>query len=397
MSIGLTEKHLQTAREFVDKIHANGGLAPLDLKGFWEDQALAVGNLWDKACPQLPLGIRMGIECVFDELNVTEDWHRLYHDEEYRLELARRYNEKSEKIVGRKLLNETRQDPEMRWPPVKELNDIFESTEVWHNESYWLRPAAGNEDELKALLDRVEKRLEKLREFMLPPNWKESRDRIVRKGGKAPLYRSQRGPITFAMSIYGVENVIYLINDNPDLAARFRDLILRAMLARAEILDNEAGFDRSSAPRGFYWCDDNCAMLNADMYEFFGYPILKAVFDRYSPGPNDARGQHSDSDMAHILPMLAGLNLTSVNFGPNLTISEIRKYLPNAVIHGQLAPFTFSRNEEVNMAAELLRDFDMAREKQGVVFATAGSINNGSRLSGMRLLMAAIQQYCRYN
>jgi len=66
------------------------------------------------------------------------------------------------------------------------------------------------------------------------------------------------------------------------------------------------------------------------------------------------------------------------------------------VIDGQLAAFTFSRNEEVNMVAELLRDYKMAREKKGLRFATAGSINYGSRLSGMRLIMAAIQELGRY-
>jgi hypothetical protein len=46
--------------------------------------------------------------------------------------------------------------------------------------------------------------------------------------------------------------------------------------------------------------------------------------------------------------------------------------------------------------AELLRDFELTREKRGLVFATAGSINNGSRPTGMRLIMAAIPRYCRY-
>jgi uroporphyrinogen decarboxylase len=100
--------------------------------------------------------------------------------------------------------------------------------------------------------------------------------------------------------------------------------------------------------------------------------------------------------MGHLLPLLGKLGMTSVNFGPNVMIRDIRSHLPRAVIHGQLAPFTFSRNEEVNMVAELLRDHEMAREQRGVVFATAGSINNGSRLTGMRLLMAAIREYGRY-
>jgi hypothetical protein len=48
------------------------------------------------------------------------------------------------------------------------------------------------------------------------------------------------------------------------------------------------------------------------------------------------------------------------------------------------------------MVAETIRDFEYSRDKKGVVFTTAGSINNGSRLTGLRLIMSAIQRYCRY-
>ena len=48
------------------------------------------------------------------------------------------------------------------------------------------------------------------------------------------------------------------------------------------------------------------------------------------------------------------------------------------------------------MAAEFLRDFEQAGEQRGLRFATAGSVNTGSRLTGMRLLMAAIQRHGRY-
>ena len=49
------------------------------------------------------------------------------------------------------------------------------------------------------------------------------------------------------------------------------------------------------------------------------------------------------------------------------------------------------------MVNEFLRDFGMAKEKRGLRFTNAGSINNGSRLTGMRLIMAAIQRYGRYD
>ncbi|MEI6971017.1 MAG: uroporphyrinogen decarboxylase family protein [bacterium] len=396
MSVHLLEQHLSLAERLVAKAHSNGGLAKLDVERFWADDAKAGSNPWADDCPQVPLGIRMSNECVFDELGVPADWHRLAHDEAYRVDLEHRYNDKAELIVGRRLLGEVRSDPRHAWPGVKELYDIFEARNVWHDWSYWLQQSAHGEDELKALLDRVEKRLENLREFLLPPGWAEAKARITALGGQVPLYRGQRGPVTFATSVYGPEPLIFLIIDNPGLAGRFRDLILRAILERARILDEEAGHTPATAPHGWWWADDNCALLNAEMYEFFGWPILKGVFDRYSPAATDLRFQHSDSDMGHLLPLLGRLGLTACNLGPNLTVTGIREHLPRAVIQGQLAPFTFSRNEEVNMVAEFLRDVEMAREKRGLVFTTAGSINAGSKLTGMRLLMAAIQEHGRY-
>lgn len=396
MSVHLQEHHIRMAEKLVAKARAHGGLAPLDIERFWADEEKARRDPWAADCPQVPLGIRMSNECVFDELGEPEDWYRLFHDDDFRVDLERRYNDKAQPIVGRRLLGERRADPKLAWPGVKQLSDIFEARNVWHDWSYWLQQSAHGEDELSALLDRVEGRLENLREFLLPPNWAEEKARITALGGKVPLYRGQRGPITFAMSVYGAEPLIYLIMDKPDLAARFRDLIMRALLERARILDEEAGYSGESAPHGWGWADDNCALLNAEMYEFFGWPILRAVFDRYSPAAGDRRYQHSDSDMGHLLPLLGKLRLTGCNFGPNLTATQIRAHLPNAVIDGQLAPFTFSRNEETNMVAEFLRDFEMAREKRGLLFMTAGSINAGSKLTGMRLIMAAIQEYGRY-
>jgi uroporphyrinogen decarboxylase len=378
----LTMDHPTLAANLVAQMRAADGLAPVNLEQFWADQTRAIADPFGADIPQVPLGIRMGRECVFDELNIPEtpeNWHRLIHDPAWYTDVARRYNDRAEKIVGRRLL------PEEFYPPgapVKMLHDIFEARNVWHNESYWLQQVANNEDELQRLLDRVDHRLENLADFVLPAGVT-----------NIPAYRAQRGPVTFATSIYGTENLIYLILDNPALAGRLRDTILRAMLGLAQVLDDARG----SSPRGFSFLDDNCCLLTAEMYEFFGCPILKTIFEKYAPNPGDRRYQHSDSPMAHLLPILGRLNFTAVNFGPTLTVREIRQHLPRTVIEGQLAPFTFSRNEEENIVREFLRDFDQARAHRGLLFTTAGSVNNGSRLTGMRLIMAAIQQYGRYD
>ena len=396
MSVHVTEKHLAVAGKFVANAHAHGGLAPVDLDRFWADQARAAADPFGADIPQVPLGAICNWECIFDELGVPQDWPRYEHDPAWRCELSKAYNDRAERTVGRRLLDETPpgQAPP-RYPPTKALHDVFEMENRYLDGSWWLMEAAHTPDQLRALLDRVDAR--DIRRFILPPDWPEHRERLMAQGIRPPLYRHQRGPVTFATSLYGVENLIFLLMDEPELAARLRDTILRVMLEIARVLDEEAGYTPETAPRGFSFADDNCATLNVRMYESFGYPVLCGVFDRYSPGPRDSRYQHSDSDMGHLLPVLARLNLTGTNFGPKLTVTEIRRHLPRAVIYGQLAPFTFSRNEEVNIVAEFLRDFEMARPERGLVFATAGSINNGSRLTGMRLMMAAIQEFGRYD
>jgi uroporphyrinogen decarboxylase len=388
-------EHARMARELVEDMRRHDGLAPVDLERFWADQTVAAADPFGLDIPQVAFGATLTGECVYDELGIPEDYWRYLHDDEWRVGINKAYNDKAERIVGRRILPETYTDPSLRYPPVKGLHDVFEAENIWHGHSWWLQPSARTPDELRALLDRVEER--DIRRFILPENWDEEKARLTALGVEPPLYRHQRGPVTFATSIYGPENLVFLIIEEPDLAARLRDAILRAMLEIARVLDEEAGYTPETAPRGFGFADDNCCLLTAEMYEFFGYPVLKGMFDRYSPRLDDRRHQHSDSDMAHLLPVLGRLGLNSVNFGPTLTVSEIREHFPRAVIHGQLAPFTYSRNEEENMVLEFLRDFEMARETRGLNFTTAGSINNGSRLTGMRLLMAAVQRYGRYD
>lgn len=395
-----TVDHEQIADELCDQMNRNDGLAEVDIERFWADNEKAGADPFADDCPQLPMGLAgaMG-ECVFAELGVDEDWHRWNHDPAWRVKLNKAYNDKAEQIVGRRLLGESMPDPQRQWPAVKTLADIFEAENIWHHESFWLQQSADSVDELKALLDRVDARLGDLRTFLLPDNWEQEKQRLGALGANPPRYRAQRGPVTFATSVFGPENLIFLIMDLPDLAVRFGDLILRAMIGRAEILDTEAAtiIPDYPAPHGFAFLDDNCCLLTPDMYELFGLPILKAIYERFSPDPGDSRYQHSDSAMGHLLPLLGTLNMTAVNFGPTVMIDEIRRHMPRACIHGVLAPFTFSRNEHRNIVLECLRDFHLASEHgRGVRFTTAGSINNGSSLQSLRLVMATIQKYACY-
>jgi len=394
VNVPFRPEHEAMARELVAAMESHDGLAPVDLERFWADQEAATAAPFGPGIAQAAFGGILTTECVYAELGVAEDFWRYDHDDEWRLSLNKAYNDRAERIVGKRLLSEQPAAPTLKYPAVKQLHDVFEARNIWVDQSWWLMPSAATPGELASLLDRVEAR--DIRSFILPPNWDAEKARLMAEGIRPPLYRDQRGPVTFATSIYGSESLIYLILENPDLAGRFSRVILNTMLEIGRVLDEEAGYTPETAPRGFSFRDDNCYLLTPDMYRFFGYPVLKGMFDRYAPAPGDWRYQHSDSAMGHLLPLLAELGLNQVNLGPTVMADEIRRHLPHAVIDGQLAPFTYSRNNAMGIVLEFLRDFEMLRDTRGLQFTTAGSINNGTRLTSMRLAMAAIQRHGRY-
>lgn len=367
----------------------------LDIEQFWKDDELAhQENCFSKNAPQAALGIRMSNECVYAELGEEgHPWDPI--DPVRQAELNKRYNDKAERIVGRRLLQESFDT--VHFPQVKRIGEVFGSRYEFVNHSEWLHRCAETPEEVEKMLDRVEKL--DIRAFMLPENWESEKKRIFEETGRLPgRMRHIRGPVTLACSLMGEENFIFLVLDEPDLAKRFSETITKVVITMGDIMDEEAGVKPEERGKyGFSFADDNCCLLTPEMYEFFGYPILRDVFAHFASDEKASRFQHSDSDMGHLLPILGRLNLTGVNFGPNVLVPEIRKYLPNARIDGCLAPFAFMRNDEKEIIAQVRRDCEAARENgYGLNVATAGSINNGSLLESMRLVMAVIQNYGRY-
>ena len=365
------------------------------LDEFWAKDELAhKDNCFSPDAPQVALGIRMSHECLFAELG--EEGNPWGHTPPERLnELSKRYNDKAEAIVGRRLLDENVPSDGERFPEIRGIGEVFGGTYEFNGVSLWLHEGLHTPAELEKQLDWVD-RLD-LRSFILPPNWEVEKKRLFETCGKTPpLFRHVRGPVTLAASVYGVENLIFLIIDEPELARRFSDSIAKVIKGYIDILDEEAGVT-SNRPHGFSFADDDCCLLSPGMYEVFGYPILKKIFEHIAPNPGDFRYQHSDSAMGHLLPILARFNLTACNFGPTLTVEEIRRYMPQTCIEGQLSPITFMNNDEEAIIAEVKRDCEMAKRcGRGLNLSTAGSINNGSLLTSLRAVMYAIQEFGQY-
>lgn len=359
----------------------------LDVDRFWREDAIAHRDNCFYKGRQVALGIRMNDECVFDELGEAgKPWG--YTPRERRIDLNKRYNDKAEGIIGIRPLREDFLPEDAAFPYVKRIGEVFGGSYIMHNDTEWLTESATDEMALEKLLDRVERI--NLRDFMLPPGWEKEKKRIFEQYGLRPSpIRWVRGPVTLACSIVGTTNFLYMLVDEPDLTARLSKVIGDVIIGMADIMDEEIG---GVPARGFAFADDNCCLLSPDMYEAFGYPILKRVFAHFSPDEKDERYQHSDSAMEHLLPILGRLNLTGVNFGPTVLIPAIRRHLPNARIDGCISPMDFMRNDKEALLAQTRRDFMDDKAYGGVNLSCAGSINNGSSLQSMRLIMAEIQR-----
>ena len=373
----------------------------LDVIQFWKDDAVAhKDNCFNKDAPQVAMGLRMSDECVFAELG--EEGHPWdYTPPERMRELCRRYNDKAEKIVGKRVLSEDYPIQPQRFPYIPRIGEIFGGRYSIINHIEWLESDVKTPQELEKLLDKVEKM--DISDFVHPDNWEKEVKAIYEKTGIKPdpieLWGHEiRGPVTLATSIYGAEKLIFLISDEPELAARFSRAILDAVIKRSKTIDIMCGYNENNFPHGYKFYDDNCCLLTPEMYEEFAYPILKKVFNRWSPDDGDERYQHSDSDMRHIIPILARLKLTACNFGPTVLVDKIRAFMPNTRIDGCISPLAFMNNDEDEISAQVRRDCEMVKKLgcRGLNIDTAGSVNNGSKLTSMRLVMAAIQKYGRY-
>ena len=282
------------------------------------------------------------------------------------------------------------------------MPELFGGQYVFDGNTTWLMGTLTDDESLKKKLSEVEALLRDpwaFRAAVLPPDWDERKKAVFEETGRRPgMFSWLRGPCTMATSVYGVENLLYLYYDDEALFTRFADLIGDAVVAYFDLMREEAGYTAERFPHGFGFADDDSNLFTPEMYAAFGYRVLKKVFDHCAPDPGDYRYQHSDSAMGHLIPQLADFHLQGCNFGPTVTVQEIRSCMPDTRIDGQLAPFTFMRNVEEDIIAEVRRDCEAAKENdaRGLNLTTAGSINNGSLLTSMRVVMAAIQTYGRY-
>lgn len=361
----------------------------LDLAHFWAENAASSGKPFRTDKPRAPISLALDDHWLLGEMQLPSTLP-YYRDAEYRARVNRLCNDRVEEALGIRPFGEIPEPP----PPLR-IEQVFGCRiELTEGGTPWLEPGVTCIEELRSLLDRIERAGDAdLREMVFADGRTVRRRAPNADGSPRVTGAASRGPATIGTSVCGTTQYLFWLVDYPADMERFYEVLAHTLIRYHRIIEREAGM----VYRGYAWLDDNCALLSPPMYEHFCMPAMRRVFAEFAPRPEDRRYQHSDSAMGHLLPLLARLDFHAVNLGPTISAAEIRRHMPRTEIHGQIAPNTLRNGTLEDVAAEVKRDFAAVGADGGLLITTAGSISCGTTLGSIRAFMWAVQEHARYD
>jgi uroporphyrinogen decarboxylase len=354
----------------------------MDWEAFWPENDECLARAFDNTKPRAAVEVSLDDHWILDEMHVPGTV-RYFKDGAYRRDVNRQANDRIEEAIGLRPFSEAPPAP----APLRIEEILGSHQEIIEGGTPWLEPGYRDLESLKQGLDRLQRLTDAELLAQIKANgWNPE------PGNGEPQVIGSRGPTTVATSVLGSTEFICLLIDEPELMHRYFDVFADTLIRYQRLIAAEAGY----TPRGYYWLDDNCALLSPTLYREFSAEPMRRVFEAFAPEPDDYRYQHSDSEMEHLLPILAEMHFSGVNFGPRLRAETIRKAMPKTMIHGQIAPFTLRNGSQEQIEQEVRRDFEAVGEDGGLVVTTAGSIPAGTTLDSVRIFVSAVDRYCRY-
>lgn len=362
----------------------------LDCIGFWKENEKCFKSFSTEK-PRVPLGFWLDDHFLLEEMAVPSTL-KYYNNVEYRLEVNRQCNVRTEKAIAKKFYNE---DPREEGKPIPNRFEVLMGArwELTEGGTPWLESSVEGIEDVKKLIDQAV-RLD-MKTAVLPDGWREKKAVYEKEAGK-PLRLGgggSRGPATMATSILGTTNTCMFIMDEPEVMKEFFQVLAARLAEYHNALMELTGHDSRN---GYSLADDNCYLFPPAQYEKFCAPVLERLFKEFAPEKWHVRHQHSDSSMGHLMGILNDLGVNAVNFGPDIHPLEIRKAMPGALIHGQIPPFVLRNGSPKDIINYVRRDIEAVGQDGGLVECPAGSVAAGTPLENLRIYMWAVDQYGRY-
>lgn len=347
----------------------------MDVDRFWDENRRCMGR-FDRNKLRTPVSFSLG-EDFIKWLMGVQDHARFYLDFDYQQQLRN--------AAGRLTMEHLGIDI----GPGINLGTTTESifggeVEFPSNAPPWIRPVARTLEEAKALLKRLP-RIDVLNAGTMP-RWFEYRARVLKEYGfEIHGGGGAHGAAELVVLVCGAMNLGFWIKDEPAFMREFTMELGHTMARWNREMQKTTN---AGAPGGFSVSNDSAGLLSPDDYFEFSFPVEKMYYDQFAPGPTDTRYYHADSRMTPHLSALGELRVTGVNLGPLDDIEEIRRRLPQTVIHGQVPPMLTINGTPDDVYAACCSDIRRAGGDGGMVLTTAGGLCAGS-WDHLRAFMAA--------
>ena len=359
-----------------------------NLKKFWEENDLCL-DLKNKNRPRIPISFWLDDHFLIEDLNPSSTI-KYYNDYNYKISLHKIMNKKLEKAISKKFYTE-----DIVEEPIPNRFEVIMGShwQLTEGQTPWLESTVNDIGDLKKLIDRINKI--DISKEAFPDNWQKDKENYEKKTGKKLLLGGNfsRGPVTMATSIIGTTNVCIFVMTEPEVMSDFFFLLGEKLVEYNKVLMMDTGND---VKEGYSLNDDNCYLFSPALYEKFAAPVLIKVFKEFAPGKDHKRFQHSDSAMGHLMEILRDVGVNQVNFGPTIHPLDIRKAMPDAVIHGQMPPFTLKNGSKQEIIDIVRRDIDTVGKDGNLIECTAGSVIGNTPLENIKLYMWAVQEYGQF-
>lgn len=191
---------------------------------------------------------------------------------------------------------------------------------------------------------------------------------LEQDGGEHFVVGQVLGPTTIAAQIFGIENLIYLLIDEPEGFARLLGFTAQVSQTFAEALFAVGAqgvmiSEPSASPNVF----------PKEVFQSFVHPLLQSIFAHLKRRYSGINWLQITGNTTAILPLLAELEIDLVTIDSPVNLSQALQVLSHKAVSGNLNPLLFLNGSRDQIAAALDGDIKQGR-KTGYILGTGCEI-----------------------
>jgi len=203
---------------------------------------------------------------------------------------------------------------------------------------------------------------------------------------------SVHGPGTILGFLFGINDMMLAMHDEPDLVHALLDTIGEVTVRYSRTVRGLTG----APATGVGVFDDVGGLVSPRYFERFFMPVYEKIYGELAPAADDDRFLHNDARVAHLLDFFRALGVNGINPDPETDPALIRRKLPDAIIYGCVPPLLLKDGTPGQIIEAARQSIEAVGEGGGLVLTTAGSINTGTPYGNLRALGEAAERYGRY-